>query len=109
MIMGSTTPGARWYVKIPGAYGCNCNVVVALGDPLLETETGTDPLNGHSKGIWKRTSVGDTKNNGAGIPFTVTEVPASAVGSGTLLAPAVELARDVPNTLAIEPRAIAAP
>jgi hypothetical protein len=46
---------------------------------------------------------GETKKRGALIPFTVTELPASSVGSGILEAVAIELARPVPKIDTIDP------
>jgi hypothetical protein len=51
--------------------------------------------------IWK----GETKNSGAGVPFTVTETPASVVGKGKLRAAWVVVARLLPKAATMDPGA----
>lgn len=50
-----------------------------------------------SKGVWKLICPGETKNSGAGIPFTSTLAPPRSVGSGNAAAAAVVETRPVPN------------
>jgi hypothetical protein len=92
------------YWKIPGA---DPSIVAAFAARLATapevTMTAGKGKAGSSivtsYGIWALICVGLTNTSGAGFPFTVTEVPASIIGNGTLAALAVVEARFVPKML----------
>src|SRR5712692_6880093 len=76
-------------------------------DPAGVETTNCKPVKGKGylelEGSWKLIWLGDTYKRGARIPFTATEVPARAVGSGKRLAACVPAARLLPKMETIEP------
>jgi len=104
---GATFKAAAWPhplesdVKIPGARPKIVNGVAWLDPPgaftttvAVETEAGFVPIKeGTCALIW----LGETNDNGADKPFTVTEVPPIIIGSGEPPADCVTAARLDPN------------
>jgi hypothetical protein len=102
------------YWKIPGADPSMVAVFAArlVTPPEVTTTAGKRKVGSSivtSYGIWALICVGLTKTSGAGFPFTVTEVPASVIGNGTLAALAVVEARFVPKMLNNSPDASTVP
>src|ERR1039457_3149296 len=98
------------YWKIPGAdWSIVADFAARLATPPKVTTTAGKGKAGSnivtSYGIWALICVGLTKTSGAGFPFTVTEVPASVIGNGTLEALPVVEARFVPKMLNSSPGA----
>src|ERR1035437_8244029 len=91
----------------PGPRFASETVTGAVVPPSVVTVNDACVCPPSSQGIWKLICCGVTANNGAAMPFKRTVTPDSVVGSGTLLALALDVAKPVPNTEAIDPAASA--
>src|SRR5712692_8752163 len=94
--------------KIPGLAGATVNEKAAL--TVLPTATAAVAFPGWvSQGTCALICVGLAKNSGAGRPLILSDAPPRLVGRGVLVAPAVLLARSVPNRDTIDPAATGDP